>query len=112
MKLFLLDIFKQTVGIVSNKNPTDITPAHWTFSIWGIIYLWQGAWLIYAISRILRKSNIDYLYIIPNTLHPIVFISYIINMGLNIGWLFIWDREYFGVSIKSNLNLLINLYYF
>lgn len=77
----------------------------WTFSIWGIIYFWQAAWLIYAISRIPRKSNIDYLYIHPNTLHFTVFIIYIINMVLNIIWLVVWDRGYFGVSICIESNL-------
>jgi hypothetical protein len=110
-----LDIFNQQTGKVSDQNPTDFTPAGkfinltkiqlgisskqgWTFAIWGVIYFWQAAWLIYALSRIPRKSNAGYLYIAPNTLHFSIFIFYIINMGLNIGWLIIWDRQYFGVS--------------
>lgn len=74
----------------------------WTFSIWGIIYFWQAAWLLYAISRIPRKSNVDYLYITPDTLHYFVFVFYIVNMILNITWLFLWDRQYFGVGIAHN----------
>jgi hypothetical protein len=69
----------------------------WTFSIWGVIYFWQAAWLIYAISRIPRKSNEGYLYIRPNTLHYSIFVLYALNMLLNIAWLIIWDREYVGV---------------
>ena len=84
---------------------THVYLSGWTFSIWGIIYFWQAAWLIYAISRIPRKSNIDYLYIHPNTLHFTVFIVYIINMALNIIWLVVWDRGYFGVSIYIESNL-------
>ena len=71
----------------------------WTFTIWGVIYFWQAAWLLYAISRIPRKSDEGYLYIRPNTLHFTVFILYILNMGANIGWLLLWDRAYFGVSV-------------
>ena len=66
-----------------------------------MIYFWQAAWLLYAISRIPRKSNAGYLYIQPNTLHYSIFILYILNMGLNIGWLIIWDRGLFGVSSKE-----------
>jgi hypothetical protein len=102
-------IFTQGIGRVSDKNPTEFTPAGWTFSIWGIIYLWQAVWLIYAISRIPRKSNIGYLYIHPNTLHFIVFVFYIINMGLNIGWLLIWDREHFGWAFFVLLLMLITI---
>ncbi|CAF4640819.1 unnamed protein product [Rotaria sp. Silwood1] len=93
------DIFTQRTGNISDNNLTEFTPANWTFSIWSIIYLWQAAWLIYAITRISRKANTNYLYIVPNTLHFSVFIFYIINMILNIGWLFIWDQEHFGWSL-------------
>ncbi|CAF3474063.1 unnamed protein product, partial [Rotaria sp. Silwood2] len=91
-------IFTQRAGSISHNNLTEFTPADWTFSIWSIIYCWQAAWLIYAITRIPRKSYINYLYIVPNTLHFTVFVFYIINMILNIGWLFMWDRGYFGWS--------------
>ena len=87
---------------MSDENNTEFTPAGWTFSIWGIIYFWQAAWLLYAISRIPRKSNEDYLYIIPDTLHYFVFVFYILNMILNISWLFLWDREYFGVRLVNH----------
>lgn len=93
------NIFTQRTGSVSDQNLTDFTPAGWTFAVWGVIYFWQAAWLLYALSRIPRKSNTNYLYIHPNTLHFSVFIFYIINMGLNIGWLIIWDRGYFGWSL-------------
>ncbi|CAF2339460.1 unnamed protein product [Rotaria sp. Silwood2] len=88
-------IFTQRTGSISDSNLTEFTPAGWTFSVWGVIYFWQAAWLIYALSRIFRKSNDDYLYIVPNTLHFSIFICYIINMGLNIGWLILWDRQAF-----------------
>ncbi|CAF0750969.1 unnamed protein product [Rotaria sordida] len=92
-------IFTQRTGSISDQNLTEFTPAGWTFSIWGVIYFWQAAWLIYALSRIFRKSNDGYLYIVPNTLHFSIFIYYIINMGLNIGWLILWDRQHFGWAL-------------
>ncbi|CAF2698492.1 unnamed protein product [Rotaria sp. Silwood2] len=92
-------IFTQRTGSISDSNLTEFTPAGWTFSVWGVIYFWQAAWLIYALSRIFRKSNDGYLYIVPNTLHFSIFICYIINMGLNIGWLILWDRQAFGWAL-------------
>ncbi|UJR13913.1 hypothetical protein I4U23_000919 [Adineta vaga] len=102
-------VFTRQTGRVSDQNPTEFTPAGWTFSIWGIIYFWQAAWLIYAISRIPRKSNVDYLYILPNTLHFTVFVLFIINMGLNITWLILWDRGYFGWSFFILLAMFITI---
>ncbi|CAF1291724.1 unnamed protein product [Rotaria sordida] len=102
-------IFTQCTDSVSDNNLTEFTPAGWTFSIWGIIYFWQAGWLIYAITRILRRSNTSYLYIVPNTLHFIVFVFFIINMILNIGWLFIWDRGHFGWSLLVMFFMLITI---
>ncbi|CAF3755089.1 unnamed protein product [Rotaria sordida] len=93
------NLFTQRTEGISENHLTEFSPARWTFSIWGIIYIWQALWLIYAVTRIPRKSNISYLYIVPNTLHFVVFVFFIINMILNIGWLFIWDRGYFGWAL-------------
>jgi len=35
-------------GTISARHPTPITPSGWAFSIWGIIFLLQGAGVIYA----------------------------------------------------------------
>ncbi|CAF2017737.1 unnamed protein product [Rotaria magnacalcarata] len=102
-------IFNQKTGSVSDQNLTEFTPAGWTFSIWGVIYFWQAAWLIYALTRIFRKSNTGYLYIEPNTLHFSIFIFYIINMGLNIGWLILWDRTYFGWALLVLFSMLVTI---
>lgn len=79
----------------------------WTFSIWGIIYFWQAAWLLYAVSRIFRKSKKNYLYLEPDTLPWYVFGFYIINLILNIIWLVVWDREEFGVRICLCISIAI-----
>lgn len=78
--------------------------AGWTFSIWGLIYFWQAAWMIYALSRVVRKSSAGYLYLTPDTLNPAVFILYITNLLLNIVWLILWDRGYFGVGKQTSID--------
>lgn len=50
-------IFNSTITVVSHKYPTDVTPADYAFSIWGIIYLFQFAWLGYAFSCMCRTNN-------------------------------------------------------
>ncbi|XP_048385919.1 uncharacterized protein si:ch211-161h7.5 isoform X4 [Stegostoma tigrinum] len=65
--------FYQSVGNVSKKYNTELTPAGWTFSIWGVIYTWQAVWLLYACIGLCRR------YIIPALafLALIAFTSYV-----------------------------------
>lgn len=48
-------LFRTTPGNISAKYSTDFTPAGWTFLIWNVIYTWQLAWLLYALSGICRR---------------------------------------------------------
>ncbi|KFU96909.1 hypothetical protein N339_10004, partial [Pterocles gutturalis] len=48
-------LFRTIPGKISAKYDTDFTPAGWTFLIWNVIYVWQLAWLLYALSGICRR---------------------------------------------------------
>ncbi|KFQ33076.1 hypothetical protein N331_03484, partial [Merops nubicus] len=48
-------LFRTTPGNISAKYQTDFTPAGWTFLIWNVIYAWQLAWLLYALSGVCRR---------------------------------------------------------
>uniref|UniRef100_H3BA93 Si:dkey-29d8.3 n=1 Tax=Latimeria chalumnae TaxID=7897 RepID=H3BA93_LATCH len=85
--------FLQTTGNVSNKFNTEITPAGWTFSIWGVIYFWLAVWLIYVFTWLCRRNAHGWMYLEPRILSFLFYISWIINNILNITWLFLWDRE-------------------
>ncbi|XP_038664411.1 uncharacterized protein si:ch211-161h7.5 [Scyliorhinus canicula] len=82
--------FHQSTGNVSKKYSTDITPAAWTFSIWGVIYIWQAGWLVYACSGLCRRDTLAWM---PSVLPCLFYLVWIINNLLNISWLFLWDRE-------------------
>ncbi|CAF0946171.1 unnamed protein product [Rotaria sordida] len=90
--------FRKSTAQVSDENPTEFTPAGPTFSIWGLIYTWQLAFLVYSIVNIWRKTDDGFLYIHPYTLHVAIFILFIVNMLLNSFWLVLWDRLKFGFS--------------
>eukprot|EP00062_Callorhinchus_milii_P004061 gi/632942733/ref/XP_007886570.1/ PREDICTED: uncharacterized protein LOC103175372 [Callorhinchus milii] len=76
---------------VSDKYRTDFTPAGWTFGIWGVIYLWQALWIIYSLTGLCRRKAQAWIHsVVP---YPF-FIIWIINNLFNIGWIFLWDREY------------------
>ncbi|UJR16186.1 hypothetical protein I4U23_003096 [Adineta vaga] len=62
-------LFRKSTAQVSNENLTEFTPAKLTFSLCGLIYIWQLAFLVYAIVNIWRKTDDGYLYIHLYTLH-------------------------------------------
>lgn len=105
-----LGIFNQPTGNVSNRNPTDITPAGWTFSTWGIIYTWQGLWILYSIVSIFLRTDYGRLYLEPPVFTIFYFVFIYINYALNITWLFVWDKEYFSASFAVLALLTISLY--
>lgn len=85
--------FVTTTGNVSAIFDTLITPAGWTFSIWGIIYAWLTLMLGYVLSGLCRRNANGLVYCSPSVLPYGFFVSWILNMGLNVAWLFLWDRR-------------------
>ncbi|XP_018597211.2 uncharacterized protein LOC108927977 [Scleropages formosus] len=85
--------FHQSTGNVSAKYETDITPAGWTFSIWGVIYAWLSAMMLYIVTGLCRRNSYGWTYCKPAVLPYGFFLSWTLNMILNIVWLFLWDRE-------------------
>ncbi|XP_075060002.1 uncharacterized protein LOC142144743 [Mixophyes fleayi] len=87
-------IFTQSVGNISNKFNTDFTPSGWTFMIWNVIFAWQFLWLGYVLSGICRRSELGWMYSKPDLFPVYFYFVWMLNNVLNIGWLFLWDREY------------------
>ena len=55
--------------------------------------------MIYALTTLCGKSNGGYLYYSPPYISPLLYVFYILNLGCNITWLFVWDREYLEMSL-------------
>lgn len=93
--------FTESTGEVSRMYDTEITPAGWTFSIWGVIYTWLLVMLIYILTWLCRRTSSGWMYEIL----PIgFFLSWIINMTVNIIWLFLWDR---GLMVRALIVLAL-----
>jgi len=75
-----------TTGEVSDKFYIEITPAGWAFSIWGLIYAWQTAWIIYSLTLLCRVGS-------QGLISPVLLIVYAVSSVINIAWLILWSRE-------------------
>lgn len=76
-----------TTGEVSGKYYIEITPAGWAFSIWGLIYAWQSAWIIYSLTLLFRKNA-------PEVISPVLHVFYSLASVANICWIVIWSHEW------------------
>lgn len=84
---------------ISDANLTLITPAGYTFSIWGIIYVLLGIFVIYQAL----PSQKDKAY------HDKIGWLFVLSSILNIAWLFLWQFEHLIFSVVLMFMLLATL---
>ncbi|MEM3737092.1 MAG: tryptophan-rich sensory protein [Candidatus Bathyarchaeia archaeon] len=84
---------------ISDANPTLITPAGYTFSIWGIIYILLGIFVIF--QALPNKQGKDF--------HKRIGWFFIISNLLNVTWLFLWQYEHLSLSVIIMFLLLVTL---
>lgn len=95
-----LPLNNRSTGDISDAYPNLFAPAGPAFSIWGLIYLLLGAYVIYQfvnkdqkIEALIRKIN------------PF----FIISSLANVAWIFAWHYDYIGFSVIIMAALLIFL---
>ncbi len=95
-----LPINNRSTGEISDAYSNLFTPAGPAFSIWGLIYLLLGCYVLYQCVKkdhktedILRKIN------------PL----FIATSLANISWIFAWHYDYIGLSVCIMVTLLIFL---
>ena len=79
-----------STGDVPDKYYLEITPAGWAFSIWGLIYIWQGAWILYSLTLLCRSNA-------PNVISPIVFVLFSLANISNGSWIICWSHEWIQI---------------
>ena len=84
---------------ISNSNPTLITPAGYVFSIWGIIYLLLGVFVVFQALPPQRVKDFQ----------KKIGGLFILSSILNILWLFLWQLEYLISSVVVIFLLLATL---
>lgn len=95
--------FKNTTSNVSDLFYTQVTPAGWTFAIWGIIYTFQVIWIIYGWSFVFRPSS-------PSAISASTYIFYSCANICNIIWIYLWGNEYPQAAFPVIVILGIFLY--
>ncbi len=84
---------------ISNANPTLITPAGYTFSIWGVIYVLLGVFVIYQALPSQKgkdfQRKIGWLFVLSSI--------------FNIAWIFLWQYEQLVISAVLIFLLLLSL---
>lgn len=89
----------KTTAEISDLYPTLITPAGYTFSIWGIIYTLLLIFVIFQALPTQREKPF---------LREISFL-FVLSSLLNILWLFLWQYEHITLSVIPMFALLATL---
>ncbi|XP_038067348.1 uncharacterized protein LOC119737231 [Patiria miniata] len=91
--------FLNGTGDISDYYYLEITPAGWTFSIWGIIYTFQVLFILYLLISLCRRNDQGPVYREPPVMNSLMLGLYSINLALNMSWLFLWDRQLMPVAL-------------
>jgi len=91
-----------TIGEVSAQVNTLFTPAPYAFAIWGLIYLFLLAFVIYQSRSLFMRVNNDDLVSKTGW-------WFIISCIANCLWVYFWIYQYTGISVLCIFLLLISL---
>jgi hypothetical protein len=95
-----LPINGRSTGDISDAYPNIFAPAGPAFSIWGLIYILLGAYVVYQFVKRDEKTE-DLL----QKINPL----FIATSLANISWIFAWHYDYIGLSVLIMATLLILL---
>ena len=92
----LLPLNGLNTGEISDRFSIFFVPAGYVFSIWGVIYLALGAFVIYqalpANRSNARMGRVD--------------VFFLLSCAANIAWLYLWHYEQFPLTLLAMLTLL------
>jgi len=95
-----LPINNRGTGEISDAYPNLFAPAGPAFSIWGLIYLLLGVYVIYQFVKKEQKTEE-----VIQKINPF----FIATSLANISWIFAWHYDYIGLSVCIMAVLLVLL---
>ena len=95
-----LPINNRSTGAISDAYPNIFAPAGPAFSIWGLIYLLLGGYVLYQFVK--KDEKIEEIF---KKINPL----FIVTSLANISWIFAWHYDYIGLSVLIMATLLFLL---
>lgn len=95
-----LPLNNRSTGDISDAYQNLFAPAGPAFSIWGLIYLLLGAYVLYQFLN--KDKKIEALF---QKINPL----FIVTSLANIAWIFAWHYDYISLSVLIMLVLLVSL---
>lgn len=85
-----LPINNRSTGQISDAYPNLFAPAGPAFSIWGLIYILLGGYVLYIFLNKNQKTEA-----VLKKINPL----FIMTSITNISWIFAWHYDYIGLSV-------------
>lgn len=95
----LTGIFGPTNTILSLKYQTLVTPSGWAFSIWGLIFIWEGVFAVFSFLPKFRESEV----------FSAIAFWWVGVCVTQVGWSIAFAQEQQGVSLAFMLSILLCL---
>jgi hypothetical protein len=92
-----------TTGALSDMYPNLFVPAGLTFSIWGVIYLLLGIFVVYGLIFSAKKAEPS------NSFIEKIGLLFAVTCVANIGWIFSWQYRVLPLSLLCMVILLLSL---
>lgn len=96
-----LPLNNRTTGAISDAYPSLFTPAGFTFSIWGLIYLLVGIFVFQVLTTSSEAYFLDY----PIRLQ----VLFLVTCLANVLWLLAWHYDKIGVSLILMIVFMVTL---
>ena len=96
---------KLTVGEISDRNPSLFTPAGFTFSIWGLIYIALVVFCAFHLFAAFRQTESAS----PNKKLRNTYPWFILNNLATVAWLIAWTNEKILLSVVLIIVQLVTL---
>ncbi len=101
---FIKPLGIRSIAEISDSYPNLLTPPHFTFAIWGLIYLLLLSFVLYQLG-ILGKNRDK---IEKEILHQ-TRIVFTITSFMNAGWVMAWVFDYMALAVMLVFSILILL---
>jgi hypothetical protein len=99
----LIPLNGMTTGELSNRYPSLITPAGYTFLIWTIIYALLFAYTIYQLEILVHRRKLG------SKVTSYIRLYFILSCLCNAAWIVAWHYNYIALSLMLIIIILVCL---